>query len=413
MHPAEEITGTRSSRLRGKKILVCVTGSIACVETVHLVREIKRHEGEPIVALSEAAERLVSPETLEWATGKPPIIQIRGQVEHVSLATEPGKVDICLVIATTNTICKVANGIADTTTTLLIASMIGAKIPVVMIPVAHQFLLDNPITIEAIQYLKNLAVLFLSPRYEEEKAKFPKISDIMDKIFEVLDFPKLLSGRHLMITAGGTREFVDQVRFISNPSSGKTGLALAQVARNLGAEVTIILGAQHSADFQGFNVVNVTSAEEMTSKSLELIQEQNFDMVISSAAISDFTLDQRDEKIRSGQPLELTFRPTRKLIKEIKHINPNLPIIGFKAEVNCSDEELAQKAKLSMTESNLSLVVANDISRTGSGFSTDTNEVVIFRGPGDWRSVKGPKLEISREIMAEVVKIFDSQEVNS
>ena len=185
-----EIYGTKGNILEGKRILIGVTGSIAAIEIPHLIREILRYSGEPIVVLSEEALRFVTTDAITWSMGSSPYTEISGFSEHIMWSVNPDhRVDLYLLCpATANTISKLANGIADGPVTLSALACIGANIPCLIVPAAHSVLLDNPITEKSMNYLKQVNVQILSSEEEENKHKFPPLVKLMDKIFELLGY---------------------------------------------------------------------------------------------------------------------------------------------------------------------------------------------------------------------------------
>ncbi len=412
-----ELLEAKGSELRGKRILVCSTGSIAVLEVPHLVRELIRHGADVTVVLSAAAQKLVGVEAFRWASKKPPITEITGQVEHVLLGSHPElKADLCLVVpATINTIGKVAHGIADTPVTLMVATCLGAKIPVMMVPTAHQFLLDSPIVQENKKKLSGLGVLFLEPRYEEGKAKIPETEEIVRSVIDFFRMNSILVGRRVLITTGATREYLDDVRFISNPSSGKTGLALARMAQLMGAEkVKVILGEGHTVDFRGFDVRKVVSANEMVEATLEELDAESYDVVISAAAIADYMVERSGGKIPSlQQQLELKLKPTRKLLKEVREAHPEIFLVGYKSEVGVSAEELVSIARSRIKRDKLDMVVANEVKGTEKGFARDTNEIFIVM-PGRDRPIhiQGTKEKLAAEILRLIAMQLEEREMN-
>ncbi|UCE14655.1 MAG: DNA/pantothenate metabolism flavoprotein, partial [Candidatus Heimdallarchaeota archaeon] len=189
-----EIYGSKGTQLQGKRILIGVTGSIAAIEVPHLVREILRYSGDPIVVLSQEARRLVASDALTWCMDKEPFTQISGVSEHIKWVADPAnKIDLCLICpATANTIAKLANGIADSPVTLASLAAFGAKIPILIVPAAHSVLLENPITKRNINYLKTQNVAFFSSIEAESKFKFPPLALLMQEIFNILTPKELL-----------------------------------------------------------------------------------------------------------------------------------------------------------------------------------------------------------------------------
>ncbi len=405
-----EIWQSKDSSLMGKRILFCLTGSIAVLEAIQVMREVIRYGGDPVVVMSPAAAELVTPTAVEWAIKRKPILEISGLAEHVILTSDPNfQVDACVVMpATINIVGKLANGIADSAVSLVLASVLGKGIPLIMIPTAHAYLQENPSWKRNKHWLEEQGVIFLEPRKEEGKAKLPPKEEIVDALNTFLrishDMP--LKGKNVLITGGATREYLDDVRFISNPSSGKTAVALARVAIHLGAKVTLILGEGHSITAPtNCRVEVVTSANEMADKVLGILAREPHDLFISAAAVADYAPLKQEGKISSGKDnLLLELKPTRKVIKEVRERFPDLFIVGFKSLVQVGMDELIRRAKNQMIRDGLDLMVANEVGRTEKGFATDDNTVCIITPEGEVETVSASKSEIAREIFREVLR---------
>lgn len=210
-----------------------------------------------------------------------------------------------------------------------------------------------------------------------------------------------LKGKRVLVTGGATSEPIDPIRIITSRASGKTGVKIAEEARRRGAEVTLVHGRSvgFPASIRG---IGVETVEEMIGAVLGEL-ERGYDVLINSAAISDFTADAAASKIKSDGEVTIRLKPARKLVKAVREKYPNLPIVGFKAETNISEAELVKRAKKSMDENKLSFVVANDVGKGGMG--TDTNEVVIVDGKGVSK-VAGDKSKIARAIIDKIEKIL-------
>ncbi|MFQ6119191.1 MAG: phosphopantothenoylcysteine decarboxylase, partial [Methanosarcinales archaeon] len=199
--------------------------------------------------------------------------------------------------------------------------------------------------------------------------------------------------KKILITSGATIEYIDPIRILTNRSSGKTGIELAKEAYRRGAEVVIV--HKNRIGFKGIREIFVETAKDMLDAVLTELKNTNYDILISVAAISDYTLDMKKEKIKSGLDLTLKLKPTPKLIKVVREKYPNLKIIGFKAETNVSKEELIKRAKNAMIKYQLDLMVANDVG--GGGIGTEDNEVYIIGDQID--HVKGSKKKIAIAIL--------------
>ncbi|MHA1135635.1 MAG: bifunctional phosphopantothenoylcysteine decarboxylase/phosphopantothenate--cysteine ligase CoaBC [Candidatus Thorarchaeota archaeon] len=402
-HTSKLIKGSLSNALEGKKITLCVTGSVAAVECVALSRKLMRHGAEVYTVMSKMGTKIVHPYLLEWATGNPVITELTGQIEHITLAGKhEGHVDLVLIApATANTIGKVANGIDDTPVTTTVSSAVGAKIPIVVVPAMHESMYDHPAVIENIEKLKSMGIEVVSPRMEEAKAKIPDVDTIVDTVLGVLG-PKDLDGKHFLVTAGPTRGWIDRVRFITNPSTGKMGIALVQDLILRGAIVTLILGPSAQTPPARADVVNVTTSDDMRDAVMKALSEEKTDCFISTAAVLDYVPSKKeDSKMTSGKSnLAVKLVPTKKIIEEVRKQYKDLFIVGFKVESGISKKELEKRARAKIDAGICNLVIANDEKKKGVAFESDTNEVLIV-GPGS--SVNHIPLASKRKIAHHIV----------
>ena len=351
--------------LEGKTVIVGVTGSIAAVETVKLIRKLKRKGAAVHVVTTPAARRIIHPNALEYASQNPVINELTGRVEHVAFLGRGGSADMLLIApCTANTIGKVARGIDDTPVTTCAVTAIGSGKPVVMVPAMHLSMYSQPLVRENINRLGEL-VHFVWPRLEEDRAKFADTDEI------VLTVERLLSSwdlakKKVLITSGATIEAVDPIRILTTRSSGRTGREIAYEAFRRGADVTIV----HNSTAQLVNQIRVESAAEMSDAVLMEL-DKGYDIFINTAAISDFTVDKHDVKIKSGQALNLELRNVPKLTEIVRAKYPHLFIVCFKAETNTTPDELIECARSIPVD----LVVANDVTVRGMG--TKDNEIYI------------------------------------
>ncbi len=351
--------------LEGKTVIVGVTGSIAAVETVKLIRKLKRKGATVHVVTTPAARRIIHPNALEYASQNPVINELTGRVEHVAFLGRGGSADMLLIApCTANTIGKVARGIDDTPVTTCAVTAIGSGKPVVMVPAMHLSMYSQPLVRENINRLGEL-VHFVWPRLEEDRAKFADTDEI------VLTVERLLSSwdlakKKVLITSGATIEALDPIRILTTRSSGRTGREIAYEAFRRGADVTIV----HNSTAQLVNQIRVESAAEMSDAVLMEL-DKGYDIFINTAAISDFTVDKHDVKIKSGQALNLELRNVPKLTEIVRAKYPHLFVVCFKAETNTTPDELIECARSIPVD----LVVANDVTVRGMG--TKDNEIYI------------------------------------
>ncbi|MFX0016075.1 MAG: bifunctional phosphopantothenoylcysteine decarboxylase/phosphopantothenate--cysteine ligase CoaBC [Promethearchaeota archaeon] len=398
-----EIFGTKGTQLKHKRILIGVTGSIAAIEVPHLIREILRYEGDPVVVLSEEASRLVATDALTWCMDKQPITQISGISEHVKWVSHPDyKIDLLMICpATANTISKLANGVADTPVTLAALAAFGAKIPILIVPAAHTVLLDNPILEKNIDYLRKQGIHFLFSKEIENKHKFPSLSDLMQSIFELLDPSHLLKGKRFLLTGGATREYLDDVRFLSNPSTGLSAVEVAQALKNHGAEILLILGEGHNLDLERLTVPikSVRSTQDMYETVHSELSSSEYYGFISVAAVVDYRPEYQPGKIPSKQSgLEIKLIPTIKIIENIRQNFSKLHIIAYKAEVGVSEEELLKRGRDFLEKFNLDMVCANWVGEPEKGFISKTNDIFVIRPNNPPIHLKGSKMMIGERI---------------
>jgi phosphopantothenoylcysteine decarboxylase/phosphopantothenate--cysteine ligase len=368
-------------RLKGCKILFALTGGVAAYRMVDVTRELIRLGADVHVMMSPDSLNLISHATFEWATGNPVITNITGNVEHVLYAGEHDEhVDIMIIApATANTMSKIAVGIADTNVTLTATVAIGNKVPLLIIPGMHSPMFNNPIIQSRIKELQVIEKVFiLEPRVEEGKAKVPTNETIIQHTIKCLT-SQTLKKKHFLITGGPTREFLDQVRYISNPASGKTASYLSLESWFRGASVDLVLGHKPHIEIP-FEYSLIESTENMLQAVKSSITKIKPNYVILTAAVADYKpLKKHSGKIKSGnENLTIELEPTVKIIKEIKPLVNKCFLIAFKAEHHPKIGNLKEIFKKFKESYQIDLLVANDISEEGSGFATDKNHIWII-----------------------------------
>lgn len=383
-HTSKEIIGSRSKELQGKKIILCITGSVAAIKSTEVARELMRRGADVYAVMTKAAQQIVHPDMVEWATGNPVVTELTGQIEHVTYAGEHrNRADLILVApSTANTIGKVAAGIDDTPVTTTLTTGIGAGIPVIIAPAMHASMYKHPIVLENIEKLRRIGVTVLMPRMEEGKAKIPDTEEIVQAVVDRLTVERDLAGKKILITAGPTRSYLDAFRYITNPSSGKMGVAIAEIALARGADVTIVYGPASAKPPRGAKVIPIETTEEMLDAVVDELKADKYYAAILSAAAADYgAADRKMEKTPSGKKeWVLQLKPLPKVVENVKKADPEVYLVGFKAEYGVSDEELIDRAYKRLKGAGMDLIVANDVARKGVGFGTDTNEVFIIDG---------------------------------
>ena len=402
LHHVKLIHATKSRKLLGKKIVLAIPGSIAAVECVKLARELIRHGAEVHAVMSESATKIIHPYAMEFATGNPVVTEITGFIEHVELAGEhENKADLILVCpATANTIGKIACGIDDTPVTTVVTTAF-AHTPIMIAPAMHSTMYEHPIVVENIEKLKKLGVEFIGPRFEEGKAKVAPIDEIVYRVIKKLH-PKNLEGKRVLVTAGATREYIDPIRYITNASSGKMGVAIAEEADFRGAEVTLIRTKGSVPSFVE-NQIEVETVEEMLRAIEGELRAKKYDIVVLAAAVSDFRVKNKAEtKIKSGKSLTLELEPTPKIIDRVKKLQPDVFLVGFKAETGLSEEELVEAARKQINRAGSDLVVANTL----KAFGSDENEVLLVTRDAVKKLPRMSKRELAERLWDEITSIL-------
>lgn len=367
-HPADEIRCTLSQRLLGKQIILAVTGSVAAQKSTELARLLLRHGAEVFPVMSQAACRLIHPDLMEWACGKKPILELSGAIEHVALAGNvPRPADLLAVYpATANTLGKAAAGIDDTPVTTFLTTAFGQGLPILMVPAMHQAMYNHPGVQENLKKLRRWGVRFGSPHEEEGKAKVSTPEETLKIILDMLkgESEKPLARRRVVISAGRTESAIDPVRVITNRSSGRMGCALAEAARDLGAQETILLaGLMEVAPPDGVTVIPCPSPETMKEKAESLCRERPApDLFLAAAAVNDWQPKEASaEKIptRGREELILSLKPTPKIVDNLKGLSPDTKLILFRALTGKSDEELIADARRRLQLSQGDYILAN------------------------------------------------------
>jgi phosphopantothenoylcysteine decarboxylase/phosphopantothenate--cysteine ligase len=313
--------------LKGKCIVLGVTGSIAATEVVRLSHELKREGAIVQGVMSPAACGIISPDSLTYATGRETITRCSGMVEHVEYCGEGGKADLFLVApCTANTIGKIACGIDDTPVTTFATTAIGRGIPVVIAPAMHESMYRHPAVNENLERLRHWNIDVIPPRIEEGRAKIAGTEEIVLHVKRALG-GKALEGKKVLITSGACREPVDDVRVLTTRSTGRMGRALALEAFRLGADVTVV----HRDTFPCVTNIPISTADEMRDAVLKECALGDVDYYLSAAAISDFAPVRFEGKIASGKPVVLHLNPLPKLLPQVCVNGKKSPVtVAFK-----------------------------------------------------------------------------------
>ncbi len=374
----------KSLKLQGKTIVLGVTGSIAAVETVKLAHDLIRHGADVHAVVTRSATSILHPNALEYATGHPVVTEITGSMEYLEMCGRDGKADILLIApGTANTIGKIAHGIDDSTVTTYATNALGSGIPIIIAPAAHDSMMDNPAVAANLRRLRELGIELVDPKREEEKAKMADVETIIARVIRRLG-PKDLAGMHVLVVTGATIEPIDDVRVVTNRSTGGTGIELAKVAYEHGADVELWLGRHETPvplwlPYRSF---------ETTADLASMADEVNADICVVPAAVSDFMPTKRQRgKIPSREGgVTLDLEPTPKLLERFRK-GTKKSLVGFKAEAGVTASELKTRAMALVKEADVDLVVANDISKVKG----DTTSVTIFDRKGRSDAFEGSK----------------------
>ncbi|MXR51905.1 bifunctional phosphopantothenoylcysteine decarboxylase/phosphopantothenate--cysteine ligase CoaBC [Halovenus sp. WSH3] len=348
--------------LSGVRVALGVSGSIAAVKTVELAHELRRQGATVRAVMTPAAEGIIHPWSLEYATENDVVTEITGRVEHVDLCGNDGWADVLVIApATANTVGKMAHAVDDTPVTTCATTAFGAGTPILVVPAMHEPMYDHPGVLDALDTLESWGVDFVDPRIEEGKAKIATESAIVTEVARATT-EQTLADRTVIVTSGATTESIDPIRTLSNRASGKTGRAVARACYARGADVVLVHDGE---DLPWATVEQVESAAEMLDAVLG--HAETADALVSAAAISDYTVETTDQKIRSGQAdLSLDLTPTPKLIDSVREERPELPIVGFKAETDDEDENVVEQARQIRDRADLAFVVGNAADVMGS-----------------------------------------------
>jgi phosphopantothenoylcysteine decarboxylase/phosphopantothenate--cysteine ligase len=399
----------------GRKVALGVSGGIAAYKAVEVLRGLQRAGCEVRVAMTKRACEFVQPLTFRALTGSHVVVDdyATDNPDPIAHITFSQTIDLLLIApATANLLAKFANGVADD---FLTSTYLASTAPVLVAPAMNTRMWEHPATQRNLQLLREDGVRIVPPDAGEMACKTigpGRLSEPDQIVAAALDLLKQSQNRplqdlaheHILITAGATREEIDPVRFISNRSSGRMGFAIAEAARKRGAQVTVVAGTTSVDPPDQVKLIRVVSADEMYRAVKEEIGEAS--VFVSAAAISDYRPAQRaKDKIKKSQKsLTLKLEPTTDVLKEVSDTRRDgLLVIGFAAET----ENVLANARQKLLSKNLDAIVANDVSRSDTGFDAETNSITIIRR-GKETPIELPlmcKLEAADRILDEVVSL--------
>jgi len=380
-----------TSVLKNKNILICVTGSIAAYKACEVIRLLRKENVNVQVMMTQSAQKFVGKASFSALTGNEVITAVfpdtpKGGLEHIEMAMDLDA--IVIVPATANILCKVANGIADD---IISTNLSVCEQPTLFVPAMNFRMWQNPATMDAVEKLQKRGRKVMYPEtgtlasLHEGEGRLPEINKIMNSIRNLFTNELPLIGKKVLVSAGPTHEAIDPVRYISNRSSGKMGYALAEVARDLGAKVTIVSGPVSLPPIAEVEMVMVENAIEMLSALEDSLDEQDADYLIMAAAVADFQpVNPSNEKLkRNKNDTSLELIPTPDILK-ILNSETKASIIAFALETKNGTIE----AKRKMEDKGADFIVLNYANETGAGFESNTNRVQIFSKKGDEKELK-------------------------
>jgi phosphopantothenoylcysteine decarboxylase/phosphopantothenate--cysteine ligase len=368
--------------LKGRTIVLGITGGIAAYKAVDLASKLTQAGAKVETVMTEAAQKLVTPLTLRNITHRQVVTDMfemasEYSVEHIALAEAADAVIIAP--ATANTIARLAAGIADN---MLGCIVLATKAPVIIAPSMNDIMYRNAVTQENIGKLKARGFTVIEPEYgrlasgKMGKGRLPETSKLIEAIERALGQKKDLDGKRIVVTAGGTREPIDLVRHIGNRSSGKMGYALAEAAKDRGAAVTLISANVSLPEPDGLEMIKVRTAAEMKKAVAGAVKKA--DVLLMAAAVADYkpeAMAKSKIKKESKQDVTLKLVKTPDILSEVRG---NFTKVGFAAESG----NLIANAKKKLAAKGLDLIIANDITEPDAGFDVDTNRVVIIDKKG-------------------------------
>ncbi|AGL02380.1 bifunctional phosphopantothenoylcysteine decarboxylase/phosphopantothenate--cysteine ligase CoaBC [Desulfoscipio gibsoniae] len=402
--------------LAGKFFVIGVTGGIAAYRALDLVSGLVKAGAEVHVIMTAGAQQFVKPLAFE---------AISGHRVHVdTFETPPGwryphlelarRADMALIVpATANIIAKIACGLADD---LLTTTVLAMVCPVLVCPAMNVYMYRNRVVQDNLNQLRRLGFKVVDPAVgrqacgDEGPGRLADVAVIMEQIKNVLKPNKDLAWSKVLVTAGGTREPIDPVRYISNRSSGKMGYALAETASNRGAEVYLVSAPTRLAVPDGVNIINVETAEQMYQAVMDLYPRM--DVVIKAAAVADYrprvVAAQKIKKNNADLVLELEKNPD--ILMELGKQKKHQLLVGFAAET----EDLINNAREKINKKNLDMLVANDVTKTGAGFGSDTNVVNILYPDGSVEPLPlMDKLALSEVIWDKVLQLKAGKKIDA
>ena len=391
--------------LKGKTVLLCVTGSIAAYKIAYLASALKKLSADVHVLMTKNAVNFINPITFETLTGNKCLVDtfdrnFEFSVEHVSLAK---LADVVLVApASANVIAKLAHGLADD---MLTTTVLACTCKKIISPAMNTRMFENPITQDNLKICERYGMEVISPASgylacgDTGAGKMPEPEVLLQYILKEIQYKKDLAGKKILVTAGPTREAIDPVRYITNHSTGKMGYAVAKVAAYRGADVTLVTGPAEAEPPMFVRVVKVESAREM----FEAVTSEsgNQDAIIKAAAVADYRpkfVNTEKTKKKDGD-MAIELERTDDILKWLgEHKKEGQFLCGFSMET----QNMLENSRGKLERKNLDMIVANNLKVAGAGFGTDTNVVTLITKEKEIQLEKMPKEEVAERLLDEI-----------
>ena len=399
--------------LKGKTVILGVTGSIAAYKAANLASMLKKQHADVQVIMTKNATQFINPITFESLTGNKCLVDtfdrnFQFQVEHVALAK---RADLAIVApATANIMAKLAHGLADD---MLTTTLLACRCPKLIAPAMNTRMYENPVTQDNMDILRKYGFRIIEPAVghlacgDTGAGKLPPETLLLECILDEIAMEKDMKGLHVLITAGPTMEAIDPVRFISNHSTGKMGYALARVCRRRGAEVTLVSGKTNLEAPYGVTLVPVTSAQDMFEAVSSRAKEQ--DLIIKAAAVADYRpVTVAENKIKkSPGDMSIALERTTDILAWLgEHRQEGQVLCGFAMET----EHMVEHAKEKLTRKHVDMIAANNVKVAGAGFGTDTNVVTLITEDGAEELAKMSKEEVASRILDALLRLKRNRE---
>ena len=394
--------------LKGKTVVLGVSGSIAAYKAANLASLLKKQHADVHVIMTENALQFITPVTFETLTGNKCLTDtfdrnFQFHVEHVELAK---RADLLVVApASANVMARLAHGMADD---MLTTTALACRCPKLIAPAMNTRMYENPVTQDNMELLKKYGWQVIEPEVghlacgDTGKGKFPEERLIVEHILNEIAHKKDMEGMHVLVTAGPTMEAIDPVRFISNHSTGKMGYAIARICRQRGAEVTLVTGRTNLPRPAGIDIVDIKSAQDMFEAVTYRSKEQ--DLIIKAAAVADYRpAVVAEEKVKKADgDMSIALERTQDILAYLgEHKQPGQVLCGFAMET----ENMVEHALGKLKKKNLDFIVANNVKVEGAGFGTDTNVVTLITDEEIRELALMKKEKVAQQLVDELLKL--------